>query len=259
MKRVHKSAEEPELLRAYRERHPQDTWERFRRKCRGGYKEVKAAIIRDQRGLCAYCEIAVKEAEEYWQVDDFRVEHFYPKSAGGASGRNYHLDWNNLLGVCHGGSQPYVPEAEIRYAEDRNNRSCDVPKGARQITRRILNPLELPDGVRLFRYAEHSGKMIIDEKACPKELRAKAVNTIRELNLNAPRLMRMRVEVMRALEDEISLRLERGLEIGEIASQLAESLLLPDTDGMSLPFFSVMRWYLGEAAEAVIKASGGKI
>lgn len=258
MKHVYKSAEEPELLKKYREYHPDETWEHFRRRCRNGYKEVKAAIIRDQHGLCAYCEIAIKLAETEEQVDDFRVEHFYPKGASGG-GRNYHLDWHNLLGVCHGGSQPYVPEAELRYAEDKNNRSCDVPKGGKQITKRILNPLAIPVNIRLFRYAEHSGKIIMDESSCPKELRKKAINTIRELNLNAPRLMRMRMEVVRKLEDEIGLQLAKGMELDEIVSLLAASLLLPDYEGMSLPFFSVIRWYLGDAAERIIQASGEKM
>ncbi len=51
MKRVYKSKEEPELLRHYRLHNPEETWEHFRRRCRKGYKQVRAAILRDQHGL----------------------------------------------------------------------------------------------------------------------------------------------------------------------------------------------------------------
>ena len=105
MKRVYKSKEEPEMLRQYRLRNPEETWEHFRRRCRKGYKQVREAILRDQHGLCAYCEVGIKLAEEEGEVDDFRVEHFYPKNATQEHGHNYHLDWRNLLGVCHGGTR----------------------------------------------------------------------------------------------------------------------------------------------------------
>ena len=35
--------------------------------------------------------------------------------------------------------------------------------------------------------------------------------------------------------------------------------LVPDYNGVTLPFFSVIRWYLGEAAEEVIRSSGAKL
>lgn len=258
MKRVYKSKEEPEMLRKFRLHNPDETWEHFRRRNRPGYKEVKQRILRDQHGLCAYCEIGIKLAENELQVDDFRVEHFYPKGASKKS-HNYHLDWRNLLGVCHGGSQPYVPDAEKRFTEDKNDRSCDVPKGGKKISSLILNPLKIPGRVRLFRYAEHSGKMFVDEKSCPKNLQAKAASSIKELNLNARRLMRMRKEVIEKLEDEISAELKEGLPLEEILAVIAESCLVPNYEGVSLPFFSVIRWYLGEAAEEVIRNSGSNI
>ena len=193
MKRVYKSPATPERLRSYVKAFPDETWEHFRRRNR----EVKQQLLRDQHGLCAYCEISIKLAEFEDNVDDFRVEHFFPKVATEFEKHNYHLDWHNLLGVCHGGSQPYVSDPEWRYSSRKNDRSCDVPKGGKPISERILNPLKIPASVRLFRYQEHTGKMIVDESSCPKKLQAKARNTIRELNLNAPRLQRMRLALIR--------------------------------------------------------------
>lgn len=259
MKRVYKRQQEPELLKQYRKAHPDETWEHFRRRGRKGYRQVKQCLLEDQRGLCAYCEISIKLREDETEVDDFRVEHFYPKGATEGGGHNYHLDWRNLLGVCHGGSQKGVPDAEWRFSYFKRDRSCDVPKGGKEITDRILNPLKIPGNVRLFRYVEHSGLMLVDEATCPKELQRKARNTIKELNLNAPRLMRMRKAVIDKLNDEITAGLAAGQPLEEILPWLAESFLLPDYEGRSIPFFTVIRWYLGEAAERIIATSGNKI
>ena len=144
MKRVYKSPATPERLCSYVKAFPDETWEHFRRRNRRGYREVKQQLLQDQHGLCAYCEISIKLAEFEDNVDDFRVEHFFPKVATQLEKHNYHLDWHNLLGVCHGGSQPYVSDPEWRYSSRKNDRSCDVPKGGKPISERILNPLKIP-------------------------------------------------------------------------------------------------------------------
>ena len=176
MKRVYKSPATPECLRSYVKAFPDETWEHFRRRNRRGYREVKQQLLQDQHGLCAYCEISIKLAEFEDNVDDFRVEHFFPKVATQLEKHNYHLDWHNLLGVCHGGSQPYVSDPEWRYSSRKNDRSCDVPKGGKPISERILNPLKIPASVRLFRYQEHTGKMIVDESSCPKKLQRSLIH-----------------------------------------------------------------------------------
>jgi hypothetical protein len=101
--------------------------------------------------------------------------------------------------------------------------------------------------------------MLVDKTSCPAELQAKAESTIRELNLNAPRLMRMRLAVIQKLEDSITAELERGAQLDEILNMLAETCLLPDYEGISLPFFSVIRWYLGDVAERIIRVSGNRL
>ena len=137
MKRIFKSPEAPEGLREFAAQYPDETWEHFRRANRRGYREVKKQLLCDQHGLCAYCEINIKFADEEGEVDDFRVEHFYPKSETDFAVHNYHLDWHNLLGVCHGGSQPNVEDAEVRFSRRKADRSCDVPKGGKPINERI--------------------------------------------------------------------------------------------------------------------------
>lgn len=259
MKRVYKRDEAPSLLTRYKERFPHETWEHFRRNCKGGYQEIKQTILEDQHYLCAYCEINIVLAEEDGELDDFRVEHFYPKSSTEEDGNNFHLDWRNLVGVCHGGSQPAVRDAAKRYSTYRGDRSCDVPKAGKEITSDLLNPLHIPSRDRIFRYIEFTGKMVVDEKSCPKYLQRRAENTIEELNLNAPRLMRMRKTVINQLREEIEMATANGEPFDDVLNYLAQTSLLPDIDNRDLPFFSVIRWYLGDAAEKVIRTSGRKI
>ena len=89
MKRIFKNPEAPEALREFAEQYPDETWEHFRRANRRGYREVKKQLLEDQHGLCAYCEINIKFADEEGEVDDFRVEHFYPKSETDFAGRTF--------------------------------------------------------------------------------------------------------------------------------------------------------------------------
>lgn len=130
MKRVRKSAEIPDRLFLYAQLHPHDTWDKFHHRDRNGYKQVKQQLIKDQYGLCAYCEISIRLTDNEDLVDDFRVEHFHPKTGTENHEHNYHLDWNNMLGACHGGSHPYVEDAKYRYSASKKDRSCDVPKKA---------------------------------------------------------------------------------------------------------------------------------
>lgn len=110
--------------------------------------------------------------------------------------------------------------------------------------------------MRIYRYAAHTGRMIVDEDTCPPELVRKARNTIRELNLNAPRLMRMRREVITVLQDEIENALAAGVEMEDFLTILAENFLLPDDNGNCQAFFSLIRWFLGPAAENVLSEHG---
>ena len=65
--------------------------------------------------------------------------------------------------------------------------------------------------------------------------------------------------VIDKLTDEVMQALAEGQDLDEALSWLAESFLLPDHQNRSVPFFTVIRWYLGEAAEKLIAASGDKL
>jgi uncharacterized protein (TIGR02646 family) len=253
MKRVQKCPEEPGLLTRYRQRYPRDTWDKFHHRSRDGYRQVKRQILQDQHGLCAYCEINIKLTAEEDRVDDFRVEHFHPKVGTENEERNYHLEWKNMLGVCHGGSQPRVAEAGYRFSKAKEDRSCDVPKGGKSINAEILNPLQIPAKEMLFCFDSFSGAMSVDEERCPEMLRKKACNTIVELNLNAPRLKRLRKAVIEVMQEQVTELTGQGVPIDEAMDQLARELLIPNSDNNYLAFFTTMRWFLGEAAENLLR------
>ena len=253
MKRVQKSPEEPALLTRYRQRYPHDTWEKFHHRSWDGYRQVKKQILHDQHGLCAYCEIDIKLTDEEDLVDDFRVEHFHPKTGTENEERNYHLEWKNMLGACHGGSQPRVEEAGYRFSKVKEDRSCDVPKGGKSINTAILNPLQIPAKERLFAYDSFSGAMSVDMETCPEMLRKKAENTIVELNLNAPRLKRLRKAVIEVLQEQVAELTGMGISVEESMDQLARMLLIPNSEDNYPAFFTTIRWFLGEAAEQVLR------
>ena len=161
-----------------------------------------------------------------------------------------------MLGACHGGSQPKVAEADYRFSKAKEDRSCDVPKGGKSINAEILNPLQIPARETLFSFDSFSGAMSVDAERCPDMLRKKAENTIVELNLNAPRLKRLRKAVIEVLQEQVAEMAGQGLPIEEAMARLARELLIPNSEGSYPAFFTTIRWFLGEAAENVLRERG---
>jgi hypothetical protein len=95
--------------------------------------------------------------------------------------------------------------------------------------------------------------MSVDMENCPEMLRKKAENTIVELNLNAPRLKRLRKAVVEVLQEQVAELTGQGLSIEETMEQLARELLVPNSDNNYLSFFTTIRWFLGDAAETVLR------
>lgn len=85
---------EASSLQAFRSARPTATWEQMRddpHNCgKTAYAEIKASLLRSQRGLCAYCEmdLGVNSSQQ-------RVEHYHSKSDL-TDQKNWALDWSNL-------------------------------------------------------------------------------------------------------------------------------------------------------------------
>ena len=133
MKKINKSLP-PNQLTHFAANHPAGRWEHDFKQHNGGadYKLVKATIFADQSGLCAYCEIKVGDAT----ADKQRVEHFHPKSDRSNPGKNWALDWNNVIGVCIGGN-----DADKTMHPLPVNLSCDSYKD------HLISKNKLPNSV----------------------------------------------------------------------------------------------------------------
>ena len=152
MKRVSKSSA-PHVLTDYKATHPTADWDRYRNSSRR-YKAVKEALFSDQKGLCAYCEIDMKRRGAPGTLDDMRVEHFHPKSDTSGA-HNWALDWNNLVAVCHGGSERNVVDGGVRFSAP--DLSCDAVKGDENWDGVILNPLQLPASPLCLSFSDRAG------------------------------------------------------------------------------------------------------
>lgn len=96
--------------------------------------DVKAILIHEQRGLCAYCMKRIR------MDPHSRVEHFVPLSAD----KEKAIDYNNMLGTCDGGERIVGQQGHIL--------CCDAHKGETEICTSPLNKMQMdkiaykPDG-----------------------------------------------------------------------------------------------------------------
>ena len=238
--------QEPTALANYVQANPTNTWEQCARS-KTRREVIQKEIRLNQGGLCAYCEIDLKPADANGHAD-FRVEHFHPKSDT-SSAHNWHLDWRNLLGCCHGGSQRGVTDAADRFSINQDY-SCDVPKADNNWDADILNPLSIPSSPALFSYHRTSGDMTVNTGNCQQAGvdGQKAQNTIDYLHLNANRLTRLRRAELNAINALFSGLVKSGMTDSDARVRLAQAILRKNNDNWPT-FFSAARSYLGQAAE----------
>jgi len=245
MKQIKKSVAAPLPLQKYCSENPLGDWDSFRRNNKR-YQSVAKLIQMDQRGLCAYCEIDFLEKTTEKNLPDFRVEHFHPKSPHFPP-PNWGLDWTNLFGTCHGGSQKDVVDPTRFTAPDL---CCDVPKKDFDWTNDILSPLiDIPAFPLIFKFSESTGKIEVDPVACPADKFDKASDSLIKLNLNAPRLMEMRLQVIMGLQDQIIKLTEEGSTPADAAKKISIAMYKSNVADSWPAFFSCIRWYLGTAAD----------
>jgi len=245
----------PALLEQYQTDNPSANWEQFKNECQQGYKEVQARLQLDQGNLCCYCEIDMKQA---WcnGKDDFRVEHFHPKSDLGSFSHNWALDWQNMLGCCHGGSEKFVTDDETRFVPKYAERHSDVIKSESIWDDEILNPLEIPAFPILFQANRRDGSLSVHEDHCRDagvDIE-KANNCLypEKLNLNSVRLNSLRKATLDALNDQIVAALSAGLTIDDAILNLAKAELRKNDKQHWPRFFTTIRSYLGKTAEGYL-------
>ncbi len=273
---------EPNSLRAFRVALPNATWEQMRNDALNSgqvaYSEIKTALVRGQRGLCAYCEIRISKSLDPAGIaasaNEQRVEHYHSKSDQSGT-TNWALEWSNLWIVCNGGSlRPAggVAANAIYYLPPLpDNLSCDSFK-ERQIATgklpvahegQLLSPDYVPHSPIIFDY-ESNGLIKAhgncDSISIPKDhrmpTRSLIEQTILHYNLNCPRLKRGRRIVSAQLEKLISQTRTRmlGTPPEQVVTILARRMFTANAGTLWLEYFTLIRARLGAAAEDHLKA-----
>lgn len=254
MKKILKSGDTPDLLRAFQQDHPSASWDQFKAEARQAYEQICATLESDQCGLCAYCEIAASK-----DLYTLQVEHVVAKSYRDSS-CNWALHWPNMLAVCQGGAQ--WARDNQRYLEPLPaNMSCDQHKnhlvnaGSLNDDSRgfVINPLELPAFPALV-VVLNDGSLIPNPTACDAvvispnrhpttlDLISKSIEV---LNLNCYRLCQARMRASNLINRDL-----RQASPAAICPKY-----LGQRDGHRRQFFTVYRCRLGRAAETYLAAA----
>jgi len=202
LKRINKSVPPNELTQFFN-LNPNASWKSFRDSNNShNYTAVKRLIFTDQGELCAYCERSLKKM----LLHKKSIEHYHSKSDKSNPNLNWALDWNNVIGVCFGGTD----SKESHSLPD--NLSCDSHKAyledkkdlSKQCEGNVLDPLDMVATPALFVFEKATGKLLVNLDACtqysPRHNNFSTVaelvtNTIKVFNLNCDRLVEDRLKV----------------------------------------------------------------
>lgn len=214
-------------------------WKDFR-KYRGDSARIELVerLARRQRGLCAYCEVSLRD-------DDRLIEHFVPVSHP-VRGARLSLDHRNMLASCQGGTRPHRPGARVRVTQ--SDWSCD--KAKRDFwSRDLLDPRRIPAAPSLF-LVRADGVITSDERACGgSRVRAERVRvSIEVLNLNAPRLRLARRTTWEALSDLWG----EELSSGRLVEEAIRAELLPLSGQGMDPYFTTRRSFFQAGGAGIL-------
>ena len=262
MKKINKSIC-PSSFARYADDHPKGTWEDFCEDVHAKH-EVQNRIYADQRGLCAYCEIRFKPDSPVMDnkgnpIIDLKIEHFHPQSDSKAT-KNWSLDWQNIMGVCSGGDNRDI-DGTGRFSPKKNNRHCDCPKKKNIWDDRILNPLkDIPPFPCLWEVDYDSVlqkiQLKVNSNACAgesSECEYKANGSLQLLHLNCDLLAQFRWAAIQPIEKAISDLIKSGKSQEESYAEVMKIVFNNDASSDWPSFFSTIRAYFGEFAEARLR------
>lgn len=176
-------------------------WNALRDQHPAAYKAVSAALEENQDGICAYCEIALRD-------NNRQVEHFIPKSYT-KHDSDLTFDFSNMISCCFGGTNKHsrVPGEFSNDPSAKANHSCGEYRKDKHPADCCLNPYDLPK-FPLFRVTleKYGIGFAPDEKACKRAgINSVLVqNTLDFLNLNCPRLVKKRGAIWEELAKELA-------------------------------------------------------
>ena len=200
------------------------------------YRELIAALVELQRGLCGYCEIDLLESDR--QIEHVAPQRSHPDAA---------LRTSNMIACCKGGTASASKDEERFLKPPRRNLSCGQAKGATDDPQ-FLDPRSLPALPSLL-VVRLNGRVEADDNACRSaEEVARVERTIEILGLNVERLRAAREKRWR----DLLAVWEPHLQNGDVMSQGARNELLPSEDGRLAPFFTTRRSFFGRYGEAIL-------
>ena len=193
----------------YAQLNPSNTWDDFRNNNQGDdYKQVKTLVFKEQGGLCAFCETKIDETHKQ------RLEHYHPKSDKSNANHNWALDWQNVIGVCLGGSDVDKTKHPLP-----SNLSCDAYKDhlikknklPEACEGYLFNPLEIVTFPCLFNFDKRTGELKPKDNYENIEIENNHYYTISELvaktieylNLNCDRLNQDRLVLLNEYNKQI--------------------------------------------------------
>lgn len=146
----------------------------------GGKAQVRSSLDTLQKGLCAYCQIRLDSGISC------HIEHIWPKHAHTAMT----FQWNNLVLSC-------TDAQEIKNTKQTGGVSCGHSDGKRNwpaYDPRFISPTE-PDCERFFEYRASDGSVQPTNTLSTTDT-DRVIYTINLLNLNCPRLRRLRKDIL---------------------------------------------------------------
>ena len=220
-------------------------WEEFRSHDAGAsLRELRETLTRNQHGLCAYCEIEIKEPRR-------QIEHVVPRSDD-AAGKQRALDIRNMLVCCLCRTKTVnglgEHEREDYHRQPvRDKPSCGQAKGNRN-DEAFIDPRTLPALPSLVRVG-NDGLIEVDRDACQTAgvVHDRVTRTIEILHLNAERLQSER----RKWRNDLVEAAQRAGDGDRMIAWIRE-VLTPDSDGRLSRFFTTSRCYFGPVAERVL-------
>jgi uncharacterized protein (TIGR02646 family) len=268
MRRVRRLEAVPAAMEVYLDAHPEEVaapagearevWDRFRDDA--AYKEVLAALVQAQQGLCLYCEQRLVDGAGRLIHQDYQIEHVAPKASG--DGRT--LDAFNLALACGGGTYSHHKEA-ARRAAGRDNESCGQRKGDDELFP-CCDPRFFPESLRVV-MVDLQGRLSPDEEACQDagidaELLREAIQV--RLNLNCERLRLARKKTsdhVRSWLVQLLGEIVNGSHLSDAQRQEMVSLLIAgrlqaDGGGHLRAFWTTERCALAPASDAWCALSG---
>lgn len=244
--------ETAQALKEYQQNHPVTAkkqtenarWGTFKERKKKLYRKIRDCLEKNQQGLCAYCEISLKENNK-------QIEHFVPKVLTTRE-KDWTFDFRNFTAACRGNEYKH----DDYYSDNpsrKSNMTCGAKKGRLDPRGAICNPYELPNApVFSIVYQEDGIKYAVNATVCKAHNLDPALveNTIESLGLNCPNLMRRRKRAWDALMIEEN-RIYKHSSPKDIALELEEMKqdnVLP-VAGKLPDFITLRRLFFGENKE----------